>query len=101
MMAFTEPAVFSYFHQHALQYEISLKTLFCFVFCHSVLSVVIPPVSHVQRFAAPWTITQQALLSSTVFWSLPKFMSIDPVVLCNHLILSCPLLLLPPIKLSV
>ena len=37
----------------------------------------------------------QALLSSTISWSLLKFMSVESVMLSNHLILCCPLLLLP------
>ena len=42
-----------------------------------------------------WTIARQALLSSTISWSLLKFMSIGSVIQSNHLILYCPLLLLP------
>ena len=43
----------------------------------------------------PWTAASQASLSFTVFWSLLKLMSIDSVMLSEHLILRCPLLLLP------
>ena len=46
--------------------------------------------------ATPWTATHQAL-SSTISWSLLKFMSLVLLVLSNHLILCCPLLLLPSI----
>ena len=42
----------------------------------------------------PWTLAGQAPLSSTVSWSLLRFMSIESVMLSNHLILYCPLLLL-------
>ena len=35
--------------------------------------------------------------SFTIFWSLPRFMSIELVMLANHLILCHPLLLLPSI----
>ena len=45
----------------------------------------------------PWTAAHQASLSSTVSWSLLKFMSIESVMLSNHLILCYPLLLLPSI----
>ena len=45
--------------------------------------------------ATPWTAADQASLSSTVSWSLLKFMSIESVMRANHLILCCPLLLLP------
>ena len=49
--------------------------------------------SHVWLFATPWTAACQALLSSTVSWSLLKFMSIELVMLSAHLILCHPLLL--------
>ena len=45
----------------------------------------------------PWTAAHQASLSSTVSWSLLKFMSIESVMLCNHLILCHSLFLLPSI----
>ena len=43
----------------------------------------------------PMTATRQASLSVTYSWSLPKFKPIESVMLSNHLILCCPLLLLP------
>ena len=49
----------------------------------------------------PWTAAHQAFLSFTVSWSWPKFMSIESVMLCNHLILCCPLLLLPSVFPSI
>ena len=45
----------------------------------------------------PWTIARQASLSITNSQSLPKPMSIESVMPSNHLILCCPLLLLPSI----
>ena len=45
----------------------------------------------------PWTAACQASLSITNSRSLPKLMSIESVMLSNHLILSRPLLLLPSI----
>ena len=45
----------------------------------------------------PMDIARQALLSSTISQSFLKFMSIELVMLSNHLILSHPLLLLPSI----
>ena len=47
----------------------------------------------------PWTAACQAPLS--ISWSLPKFMSIELVILSNHLILCCHLLLLPSIFPSI
>ena len=43
----------------------------------------------------------QALLSFTISWNLLKLMSIELVMPSNHLILCCPLLLLPSIFLSI
>ena len=42
----------------------------------------------------PWTVACQASLSFTISWSLFKLMFIESVMLSNHLILCCPLLLL-------
>ena len=61
------------------------------------LFVVVQSLSHVQFFVTPWTAAHQASLSFTVSWSLPKLMSIESVMLPNHLILCCPLLLLTSI----
>ena len=41
----------------------------------------------------PWTAALQPSLSFTISWSLLKLMSIELVMLFNHLILFCPLLL--------
>ena len=56
--------------------------------------VVVKSLSCVQFFVTRWTATHQAPLSSTISWSLLKFMSIELVVLSNHLILCHSLLLL-------
>ena len=58
-------------------------------------------LSRVWLFATPWTAARQASLSITNSWSLPKLMFIESVMPSNHLILCCPLLLLPPIPLSI
>ena len=49
----------------------------------------------------PWTAACQASLALTISWSLPKFMSIESVILSNYLILCCPLLLLPSVFPSI
>ena len=54
-------------------------------------------LGHVQLFATPWTAAHQASLSITNSQSLPKLRSVELVMPSNHLILSCPLLLPPPI----
>ena len=58
-------------------------------------------LSRVQLFATPWITGDQASLSIINFQSLPKLMSIESVMPSNHLILCCPLLLLPPIPPSI
>ena len=58
-------------------------------------------LSHVQLFATPWTAACQASLSVTNSWSLLKLISIESVMPSNHLILCCPLLLLPSIFPSI
>ena len=45
--------------------------------------------------ATPWTVTHQASQSITSYCSLLKLLSIESVMLSNHLILCHPLLLLP------
>ena len=52
--------------------------------------VVVQLLSHVRLFVTPWTAAHQAFLSFTIFWSLPKFMSIESVMPSNYLILSFP-----------
>ena len=62
-----------------------------------VCALVVQLLSHVRPSEAPWTAARQASLSSTVSWSLLKFMAIESVMLSNHRILCCPLLLFPSI----
>ena len=49
----------------------------------------------------PWTAARQASLSFTISQSLPKFMFTESVMPSHHLILCCPLLLLPSIFPSI
>ena len=58
-------------------------------------------LSCVQLFATPWITAHQASLSITNSRSLPKLKFIESVMPSNHLILCCPLLLLPPIPPSI
>ena len=58
-------------------------------------------LSHVQLFVTSWTAEHQASLSITNSQSPPKLMSIESVMPSNHLILCCPLLLLPSIFPSI
>ena len=55
----------------------------------------------VRLFATPWITAHQASLSITNSWSSLRLMSIESVMPSSHLILCCPLLLLPPIPPSI
>ena len=58
-------------------------------------------LSHIRLFATPWTAARQASLSFTISQGLLKLMFIESVMQCSHLILCCPLLLLPSIFPSI
>ena len=58
------------------------------LFSHSVVSDFVTP---------RWTATSQASQSFTISRSLLKLMSLESMIPSNHLILCCPLLLLPSI----
>ena len=58
-------------------------------------------LSRVRLFVTPWTAAHQASLSIINFRGLLKLMSIESVMPSNHLILCCPLLLLPSIFPSI
>ena len=57
--------------------------------------------SAVSDSATPWTAARQVSLCITNSWSLYKLMSIELVMPSNHLILCCPLLLLPSVFPSI
>ena len=63
--------------------------------------VVVQSLSRVRLFETPWAVACQAPLSSTFSQDLLNFMSIELVMLFNHLILCHSLLLLPLIFLSI
>ena len=58
-------------------------------------------LSCVRILATPWIAAHQASLSITISRSLLRLASIESVMLSSHLILCRPLLLLPPIPLSI
>ena len=43
---------------------------------HGFTMFVVQLRSHIPIFVTPWTAARQASLSLTIFWSLPKFISI-------------------------
>ena len=63
--------------------------------------VVVQSLSHVQLFVTPWIAVFQAPLSSATSQSLLRFISIELVMLFNHLILCHSFLLLPSIFPSI
>ena len=65
-----------------------------------ILGIVQSP-SCVQLFVTPQKAARRGSLTFTVSWNFLKFMSIESVVLSNHLILCHPLLLLPSIFPSI
>ena len=64
-------------------------------------TVVVQLLSRVRLFATPGTAVRQSSLSFTISWSLLKFMSVESVMLSDHLILCHPLLLLPSVFPSI
>ena len=58
-------------------------------------------LSRVRLFATPWIAACQASVSITNSQSSLRLMSIESVMPSSHLILGCPLLLLPPIPSSI
>ena len=54
-------------------------------------------LSRILLFVTPWIAARQASLSITNSWSSLRLTSIESVMPSSHLILCCPLLLLPPI----
>ena len=62
-----------------------------------LLLFVVESLNHVWLFAAPWTAAEQASLSFTISQNLPKLMSVESMMLCNHPILCHP----PAIVLSI
>ena len=65
--------------------------------CEPSSKYSVQSLSHVQLFVTPRTTVCQASLSITNSWSLLKLISIALVMPSNHLILCCPLLLLPSV----
>ena len=58
-------------------------------------------LSRVRLFVTSWIAAHKASLSITNSWSLLRLMSIESVMPSSHLILCHPLLLLPPVPLSI
>ena len=64
---------------------------------NSISTLLLFSHSFMSDYATPWTEAHQTALPFTISQSLFKFMSIESMMPSNHLILCCPLLLLPSI----
>ena len=62
---------------------------------------LVQSLSQVWLLASLWTAALQDSLSITSFWRVLRLMSIESVMPSNHVILCCPLLLLPSIFPSI
>ena len=97
----------------AVQHRDSVIDIFFFIFFSIMIYqdidycslrytvVLVQLLGHIQLFVIAWTTTLQAPLSSTVSWGLLKFTFIESMMLSNHLILCCPLLILPSLFPSI
>ena len=75
----------------------STNLALCWNVTAEVLVGVVQSLSHVWLFVTPWTAACQASLSFTISWSLLKLMSIESMMLSNHLNLCRSPLLLPSV----
>ena len=66
-----------------------------------LLLLLLSCFSRVRLFVTPWIAARQASLSITNSWSSLKLTSIESLMPSSHLILCCPLLLLPSIIPSI
>ena len=78
-----------------------IKTVYCHPAYLTYMQSSVRSLSHVQHFVTAWTAARQASLFITNSHSLPKLMSVELVMLSNHLFLCRPLLLLPSIFPSI
>ena len=75
--------------------------IFLFQLLFRIQFISVQSLSRVWLFTTLWTAAHQASLSITNLQSLLKLMFIESVMPSNHLILYCPLLLLPSIFPSI
>ena len=93
--------------QVKFQWNKKIKSIYKFTFLqyfwsHSLLVVVVTQsLSHVWLSATPWTAACQASLFFSISSTLFKLISIESVMLFNHLIFCCSRLLLPSIFPSI
>ena len=68
---------------------------------HTSFTAIVQSLNHIWLFETPWTAAHQASLSFTISQSSSKLMAIVSMIPPNHLILCCPLVLLPSIFPSI
>ena len=92
----------SFLQHHSSKVSIlQCSAFFVVQLSHPYMFSSVQSLGCVRLFATSWTAAHQASLSITNFRSLFKLMSIESVMPSNHLILCCPLLLLPSIFPSI
>ena len=84
-----------------IQFKIVPNFSVNFLFTHGLFRSSVQSLSRVPLFATPWMAACQASVSVTNSQSLLRLMSIESVMPSSHLILCCPLLLLPSIFSSI
>ena len=106
--AMREACIHTHTHTHT---HIYIKSCLCLLLCFKLSTIFYSSEDKVQNSlllfshsvvsnsVTPWTAACQASLSFTISQSLLKLMSIESMMLSNHLMLCCPLLL-PSIFLS-
>ena len=94
-------ALFASTSQSGKPYKLYIIRLSKRVLSPSVQFSSVQSLSRVRLFATPWIAAPQASLSITNSRSSPRLTSIELVMPYSHLILCCPLLLLPPIPSSI
>ena len=74
---------------------------YLFIISSSAQFSSVQSLSSVRIFVTPWIPARQASLFITISQSSLRLMSVESVMPSSHLILCCPLLLLPPILPSI
>ena len=69
--------------------------------CIWILIVIVQSPSCIQLFVTPQKAAHQGSLTFTISWNFLKFISIEFMMLSNHVILCRPLLVLPSVFPSI
>ena len=90
-------------HYYYIYYVILIIILLLYLlyYINVITFFLVQLLSSVWIFATPWAAACWASLSFTIIWSLLKLMSIESVMPSNHLMLFCPLLVLPSVFPSI